>query len=94
MSKCEEQELSLKSFNPYDKIKTCRIEREVEDVYNEGIAFYFSGTEIKHPFDCDGYISTKVGSGDLLKMIIEYKYNEDMKQKTVIAKYWCRLYFT
>ena len=47
MSKRQEQELSLKSFTPYDKIKTCRIEREVEDVYNEGIAFYFSGTEIK-----------------------------------------------
>ena len=93
MSKCEEQELSLKSFNPYDKIKTCRIEREVEDVYNEGIAFYFSGTEIKHPFDCDGYISTKVGSGDLLKMIIEYKYNEDMKQKTVIAKILVQVVF-
>ena len=93
MSKCQEQELSLKSFNPYDKIKTCRIEREVEDVYNEGIAFYFSGTEIKHPFDCDGYISTKVGSGDLLKMIIEYKYNEDMKQKTVIAKILVQVVF-
>ena len=93
MSKYEEQELPLKSFNPYDKIKTCRIEREVEDVYNEGIAFYFSGTEIKHPFDCDGYISTKVGSGDLLKMIIEYKYNEDMKQKTVIAKILVQVVF-
>ena len=93
MSKRQEQELSLKSFNPYDKIKTCRIEREVEDVYNEGIAFYFSGTEIKHPFDCDGYISTKVGSGDLLKMIIEYKYNEDMKQKTVIAKILVQVVF-
>ena len=93
MFKCQEQELSLKSFNPYDKIKTCRIEREVEDVYNEGIAFYFSGTEIKHPFDCDGYISTKVGSGDLLKMIIEYKYNEDMKQKTVIAKILVQVVF-
>mgnify|MGYP003425531146 CR=1 FL=1 len=93
MSKCQEQELSLKPFNPYDKIKTCRIEREVEDVYNEGIAFYFSGTEIKHPFDCDGYISTKVGSGDLLKMIIEYKYNEDMKQKTVIAKILVQVVF-
>ena len=93
MSKRQEQELSLKSFNPYDKIKACRIEREVEDVYNEGIAFYFSGTEIKHPFDCDGYISTKVGSGDLLKMIIEYKYNEDMKQKTVIAKILVQVVF-
>ena len=93
MSKRQDQELSLKSFNPYDKIKTCRIEREVEDVYNEGIAFYFSGTEIKHPFDCDGYISTKVGSGDLLKMIIEYKYNEDMKQKTVIAKILVQVVF-
>ena len=93
MSKRQEQELSLKSFHPYDKIKACRIEREVEDVYNEGIAFYFSGTEIKHPFDCDGYISTKVGSGDLLKMIIEYKYNEDMKQKTVIAKILVQVVF-
>ena len=93
MSKRQEQELTLKSFNPYDKIKTCRIEREVEDVYNEGIAFYFSGTEIKHPFDCDGYISTKVGSGNLLKMIIEYKYNEDMKQKTVIAKILVQVVF-
>ena len=93
MSKRQEQELSLKSFNPYDKIKTCRIEREVEDVYNEGIAFYFSGTEIKHPFDCDGYISTKVGSGDLLKMIIEYKYNEDMKQKSAIAKVLVQVVF-
>lgn len=93
MSKRQEQELSLKSFSPYDRIKTCRIEREVEDVYNEGIAFYFSGTEIKHPFDCDGYISTKVGSGDLLKMIIEYKYNEDMKQKTVIAKILVQVVF-
>lgn len=93
MSKRQEQEPSFKSFHPYDKIKTCRIEREVEDVYNEGIAFYFSGTEIKHPFDCDGYISTKVGSGDLLKMIIEYKYNEDMKQKTVIAKILVQVVF-
>ena len=93
MSKRQEQELPLKSFNPYDKIKTCRIEREVEDVYNEGIAFYFSGTEIKHPFDCDGYISTKIGSGNLLKMIIEYKYNEDMKQKTVIAKILVQVVF-
>ena len=84
---------TLKSFKPFARMKSCTIEREVEDIYNEGIAFYFSDADIKHPFECDGFISTSIGRGNLLKMIIEYKYNEDMKQKSAIAKVLVQVVF-
>lgn len=84
---------TLKSFKPFQRMKTCTIEREVEDIYNEGIAFYFSDADIKHPYECDGFISTTIGRGNLLKMIIEYKYNEDMKQKSAIAKVLVQIIF-
>ena len=42
---------TLKSFKPFARMKTCTIEREVEDIYNEGISFYFSGSYIKYPFE-------------------------------------------
>ena len=84
---------TLKSFKPYSRMKSCTIEREVEDIYNEGISFYFSNTEIKHPFECDGFVSTTIGNSNLLKMIIEYKYNEDMKQKSAIAKVLVQVVF-
>ena len=84
---------TLKSFKPFDRMKSSKIEREVEDIYNEGIAFYFSGVDIKHPYECDGFISTSIGRGNLLKMIIEYNYNEDMKQKSAIAKVLVQVVF-
>ena len=84
---------ALKSFKPFDRMKSCKIEREVEDIYNEGISFYFSGSDIKHPFECDGFLSTSIGRGNVLKMIIEYKYNEDMKQKSAIAKVLVQVVF-
>ena len=75
-----------KSLKLYDKLKICKIEREVEDVYNEGLSFYFSNIDIQHPYACDGCFKTTTGNGSMLKMIIEYKFNDDMKQKIVIAK--------
>ena len=75
-----------KSYKLRDKLKVCKIEREVEDVYNEGLSFYFSNIDIQHPFACDGCFKTTTGNGSMLKMIIEYKFNDDMKQKIVIAK--------
>ena len=84
---------ALKSFKPFARMKTCTIEREVEDIYNEGISFYFSGVDMKHPFECDGFLSTNIGRGNVLKMIIEYKYNEDMKQKSAIAKVLVQVVF-
>ena len=75
-----------KSLKLYNKLKVCKIEREVEDVYNEGLSFYFSNIDIQHTCSCDGFLKTTTGNGSMLKMIIEYKFNDDMKQKAVIAK--------
>lgn len=68
----------------YNKISIAQIEREVEDVYNEGLALYFDNTTITHPFACDGLIDTKE-QGKLLKLIMEYKYNKDMKNAVARA---------
>lgn len=68
----------------YNKISVAQIEREVEDVYNEGLALYFDNTTITHPFACDGLIDTKE-QGKLLKLIMEYKYNKDMKNTVARA---------
>lgn len=68
----------------YNKINIAQIEREVEDVYNEGLALYFDNTTITHPFACDGLIDTKE-QGKLLKLIMEYKYNKDMKNAVARA---------
>lgn len=62
----------------YDKISKASIEREVEDIYNEGLALYFDNATITHPFACDGLIDTKE-QGKLCKLIMEYKYDKDFK---------------
>jgi hypothetical protein len=96
---CNKKQKSLfenkfKSLKLGNKLKVCRIEREVEDVYNQGLSFYFSDTEIKHPFACDGFINTTLKpSNKILKLIIEYKFNDDMKQKVIIAKLLVQVIF-
>lgn len=62
----------------YDKIRQASIEREIEVVYNEGLALYFDNAAITHPFACDGLIDTKE-QGKLCKLIMEYKYDKDFK---------------
>ena len=62
----------------YEEIKSSLIEKEVENVYNKGLALYFGNTAITHPFACDGLIDTKE-QGKLLKLIMEYKYDKDLK---------------
>lgn len=75
----------------YDKIKSSTIERQVEDVYNEGIAFYFknedgSDLEITYPYSCDGLVNTKTRNGKLLKLLMEYKFNYDFTNRVARAK--------
>lgn len=60
------------------------IEREVEDIYNRQLTFYFDNSAITHPFDCDGLIDTKV-DGRMLKLIMEYKYDRDFKSRAARA---------
>lgn len=70
----------------YDIISVAQIEREVEDVYNRGVSLYFPNIDITHPFACDGLIDTKTDNGKLLKLIIEYKFDEDMQSRMARAK--------
>lgn len=68
----------------YDKIVLAKEEREVEDVYNEGISLYFLKNEgtITHPYKCDGLVD----QGLFLRLIIEYKYNEELHNPVSRAK--------
>lgn len=75
----------------YDKIKNANIERQIEDVYNEGISFYFKeedGSPLKftYPYACDGLIQTKLNSGKILKLLMEYKFDLDFSNKVARAK--------
>ena len=71
----------------FDKIKESKIERSVEDAYNEGINQYFlTDKGIQYPFACDGYVDTKTDNGKDLKLIIEYKFNEMMSNNVSRAK--------
>ena len=71
----------------FDKIKEAKIERTVEDVYNEGINLYFPTDKgIEYPFACDGFVDTKTDNDKVLKLIIEYKFNEMMSNTVSRAK--------
>ena len=71
----------------YEKMKDAIIERQVEDVYNEGINLYFPTDKgIEYPFACDGFVDTKTDNGKVLKLIIEYKFNEIMTNSVARAK--------
>ena len=70
----------------YEEVKSAIIEREVEDTYNKGINLYFPGVNITHPFACDGLIDTKTDGGKLLKLIIEYKLDEELINRVSRAK--------
>lgn len=70
----------------YDLIKNATIEKDVENVYTQGINLYFPNVQVEHPFACDGFVDTKNDKGKLLKLIIEYKFNEEFTSKIIRAK--------
>jgi len=76
----------------FEQIKSAVIEREVEDVYNKGISLYFTD-KITHPFACDGLVDTKTENGKMLKLIIEYKFDEEMTSKIARAKVIAQVLF-
>lgn len=70
----------------YELIKGATLEKDVEHVYTTGINLYFPNVVVEHPFACDGLIDTKTDNGKLLKLIIEYKIDEQFNSKVVRAK--------
>ena len=77
----------------YELIKNAKIEKDVEHVYTEGISLYFPGVDIEHTFACDALVDTKNKQGKLLKLIIEYKFDEDFQSKTMRAKVIAQVLF-
>lgn len=70
----------------YELIKGATLEKDVEHVYTTGINLYFPNVVVEHPFACDGLIDTKTNNGKLLKLIIEYKIDEQFNSKVIRAK--------
>ena len=76
----------------YEEIKNAKIEREVEDVYNKGIELYYTkGTnlQIEHPHACDGCLEKVIERNNekkILKLLIEYKYDEELQNDVSRAK--------
>ncbi len=79
----------------YTEIVKAREEREVEDTYNKGISMYFLKDDeiIEHPYACDGLIEKNLEINingkierKLLKLIIEYKFDEELKNEVSRAK--------
>lgn len=77
----------------FEEIKNAVVEREVEAVYDKGINLYFPTSPITHPFACDGFIDTKTNNGRIIKMIIEYKFDELLKNKVARAKVLIQVVF-
>lgn len=70
----------------YELIKNSHIEKDIENVYTQGINLYFPEATIEHPFACDAFVSTKTRNNKLLNLVIEYKFDEDFKSKVTRAK--------
>ena len=77
----------------YELIKNAKIEKDVEHVYTQGISLYFPGVDIEHTFACDALVDTKNRQGKLLKLIIEYKFDEDFQSRTMRAKVIAQVLF-
>lgn len=70
----------------YELIKDARIEKDVENVYTQGINLYFPDSVVEHPFACDAFIDSKTSNEKMLKLIIEYKFDEDFSTRTARSK--------
>ena len=68
------------------------IERQVEDAYNHALERAFSGLKFEYPFACDGYCEFEV-DGKTHRLLIEYKYDEDMQSNAAKAKVLAQVLF-
>ena len=69
----------------YDTIKDVIDERGVETPYKNGLTLYFPNTDYTYPFKCDGYMEPVV-NGNKFRLIIEYKLDELLNDKSGKAK--------
>ncbi|MCR5760271.1 MAG: hypothetical protein K6G39_07945 [Bacteroidales bacterium] len=77
------------TYDLFGKLQLATIEREVEDAWNGGISLFFADSPIEHPFACDGFIS----EGLLLRLLIEYKYDEKLSVSVARARVLVQVLF-
>ena len=77
----------------YERIRTATEERDVAETYNEGLRKYFKNAEIKHPHECDSYISTTTEANKYLGLLVEYKYDEKLNVPAARAKVLVQVLF-
>ena len=77
------------SYDLYGKLQLTSLELEVEDAYNNGISLFFADSPIEHPFSCDGFIA----EGLLLRLLIEYKFDEMLSNSVTRAKVLVQVLF-
>lgn len=77
------------TYDLFGKLQLATIERQVEDAYNEGISLFFPGAFIEYPFACDGFLT----DGLMLRLIIEYKYDEKLTNAVAQAKVLAQVLF-
>lgn len=77
------------SYDLFGKLQLSSIEREVEDAYNNGISLFFADSPIQHPFSCDGFLE----EGLLLRLLIEYKFDEMLSNPVARARVLVQVLF-
>lgn len=77
------------TYDLFGKLKLSTIEREVEDAYNNGISLFFADSPIQHPFNCDGFLE----EGLLLRLLIEYKFDELLSNPVARARVLVQVLF-
>jgi hypothetical protein len=75
----------------YDAIKDVVDERGVETPFKNGLTLYFPNTDYTYPFKCDGYMEPVV-NGNKFRLIIEYKLDELLNDKSGKAKVLIQVY--
>lgn len=76
------KQVNMRKVNSFfNEIKEAKLEREVELVYKKELNYYYPDVVISNHYGCDGLIEK-----GQLKLILEFKYNEDFSDKGIQCK--------
>ena len=73
-----------KSF--YESVRYSTQESHVQEAYNNAFKSAFNVDIVERKCQCDGYIKTQTKEGKELSLLIEYKYDFQMKDKVQRSK--------
>ena len=74
------------SKNFYESVKHSTQESQVQEAYNNAFKTYFNIPVIERKHQCDGYFETKTNDNKEISVLIEYKYDIQMKDRVQRSK--------